>query len=191
MPAVFKAPIRPDVVNFVHTNMRKNSRQPYAVSELAGECVFDLNLQVTGFYLKVSWLHAFTTSMYIVCNLCDCVYFRPPDQCRVLGNRKSCGPYPSCEGWWYTPLWPGCFWKCILLNQNFSFFFLIYLSIARRADTKDLQWWCNLRLTLWPVTVCLLSYAGTDGWRSLSLSRYLELEYCVTSVVVKTSLTWV
>uniref|UniRef100_A0A8C9SK08 Ribosomal protein L4 n=1 Tax=Scleropages formosus TaxID=113540 RepID=A0A8C9SK08_SCLFO len=36
MPAVFKAPIRPDVVNFVHTNMRKNSRQPYAVSELAG-----------------------------------------------------------------------------------------------------------------------------------------------------------
>lgn len=37
MPAVFKAPIRPDVVNFVHTNMRKNSRQPYAVSELAGK----------------------------------------------------------------------------------------------------------------------------------------------------------
>ncbi|CAF98353.1 unnamed protein product, partial [Tetraodon nigroviridis] len=36
MPAVFKAPIRPDVVNFVHTNMRKNNRQPYAVSELAG-----------------------------------------------------------------------------------------------------------------------------------------------------------
>lgn len=39
MPAVFKAPIRPDVVNFVHTNMRKNNRQPYAVSELAGECI--------------------------------------------------------------------------------------------------------------------------------------------------------
>lgn len=36
MPAVFRAPIRPDVVNFVHTNMRKNNRQPYAVSELAG-----------------------------------------------------------------------------------------------------------------------------------------------------------
>merc|ERR1712168_1717191 len=36
MPAVFKAPIRPDIVNFVHTNMRKNNRQPYAVSELAG-----------------------------------------------------------------------------------------------------------------------------------------------------------
>lgn len=36
MPAVFKAPIRPDIVNFVHTNLRKNSRQPYAVSEKAG-----------------------------------------------------------------------------------------------------------------------------------------------------------
>nr|AAA60281.2 ribosomal protein L4 [Homo sapiens] len=36
LPAVFKAPIRPDMVNFVHTNLRKNNRQPYAVSELAG-----------------------------------------------------------------------------------------------------------------------------------------------------------
>ncbi|KAG7264426.1 hypothetical protein CRUP_022493 [Coryphaenoides rupestris] len=36
LPAVFKSPIRPDVVNFVHTNMRKNNRQPYAVSKLAG-----------------------------------------------------------------------------------------------------------------------------------------------------------
>uniref|UniRef100_A0A2K5E5P7 Large ribosomal subunit protein uL4 n=1 Tax=Aotus nancymaae TaxID=37293 RepID=A0A2K5E5P7_AOTNA len=35
-PAVFKAPIRPDIVNFVHTNLRKNNRQPYVVSELAG-----------------------------------------------------------------------------------------------------------------------------------------------------------
>ncbi|CAO2634635.1 60S ribosomal protein L4, partial [Lemmus lemmus] len=31
LPAVFKAPIRPDIVNFVHTNLRKNNRQPYAV----------------------------------------------------------------------------------------------------------------------------------------------------------------
>ena len=36
LPAVFKAPIRPDIVNFVHTNLRKNNRQPYVVSELAG-----------------------------------------------------------------------------------------------------------------------------------------------------------
>uniref|UniRef100_A0A452DKL2 Large ribosomal subunit protein uL4 C-terminal domain-containing protein n=1 Tax=Capra hircus TaxID=9925 RepID=A0A452DKL2_CAPHI len=36
LPAVLQAPIRPDMVNFVHINLRKNNRQPYAVSELAG-----------------------------------------------------------------------------------------------------------------------------------------------------------
>lgn len=36
LPAVFKAPIRPDVVGFVHTNMAKNKRQAYAVNKLAG-----------------------------------------------------------------------------------------------------------------------------------------------------------
>lgn len=37
LPAVFKAPIRPDVVNFVHQNIAKNHRQPYAVSKDAGK----------------------------------------------------------------------------------------------------------------------------------------------------------
>jgi len=36
LPCVFKANIRPDVVQFVHTNMNKNKRQPYAVSVEAG-----------------------------------------------------------------------------------------------------------------------------------------------------------
>jgi len=36
LPSVFLAPIRPDVVRFVHKNMGKNSRQPYAVSDMAG-----------------------------------------------------------------------------------------------------------------------------------------------------------
>merc|ERR1711908_100066 len=36
MPAVFLAPIRPDIVNFVHTSMNKNKRQAYAVSANAG-----------------------------------------------------------------------------------------------------------------------------------------------------------
>merc|ERR1712139_572800 len=36
LPAVFCAPIRHDVVNFVHSNVAKNKRQPYAVSRLAG-----------------------------------------------------------------------------------------------------------------------------------------------------------
>ncbi|KAH1371995.1 hypothetical protein KXX50_004671 [Aspergillus fumigatus] len=37
LPAVFTAPIRPDIVQQVHTGMAKNKRQPYAVSEKAGE----------------------------------------------------------------------------------------------------------------------------------------------------------
>ena len=32
LPAVFKAPIRPDIVSFVHDKMMKNTRQPYCVS---------------------------------------------------------------------------------------------------------------------------------------------------------------
>ncbi|CCW59627.1 unnamed protein product [Phytomonas sp. EM1] len=36
LPAVFTAPIRSDIVQFVHTNMAKNSRQAYAVNRLAG-----------------------------------------------------------------------------------------------------------------------------------------------------------
>jgi len=36
LPAVFTAPIRPDVINEVHTRMNKNKRQPYAVSKYAG-----------------------------------------------------------------------------------------------------------------------------------------------------------
>lgn len=33
---VFNAPIRPDIVQTVHTGVAKNRRQPYAVSEKAG-----------------------------------------------------------------------------------------------------------------------------------------------------------
>merc|ERR1712054_293572 len=36
MPAVFLAPIRPDIVQFVHTSMNKNRRQAYAVNKDAG-----------------------------------------------------------------------------------------------------------------------------------------------------------
>lgn len=36
LPAIFKAPIRPDVVNEVSQLMRRNRRQAYAVSEEAG-----------------------------------------------------------------------------------------------------------------------------------------------------------
>lgn len=40
LPAVFKAPIRPDIVNFVHQQVSKNSRQPYCVSKEAGKYEF-------------------------------------------------------------------------------------------------------------------------------------------------------
>jgi len=36
LPAVFTAPIRIDIVQFVHSNVAKNKRQPYAVSVEAG-----------------------------------------------------------------------------------------------------------------------------------------------------------
>jgi len=36
LPAVLIAPIRQDIVHFVHTSLRKNRRQPYAVSDWAG-----------------------------------------------------------------------------------------------------------------------------------------------------------
>ncbi|VDM21027.1 unnamed protein product [Wuchereria bancrofti] len=36
LPGVFRAPLRPDIVSFVHDQIRKNKRQPYAVSVEAG-----------------------------------------------------------------------------------------------------------------------------------------------------------
>jgi large subunit ribosomal protein L4e len=36
LPGVFQAPLRPDVVQFVHTNIAKNSRQAYAVGSVSG-----------------------------------------------------------------------------------------------------------------------------------------------------------
>jgi large subunit ribosomal protein L4e len=39
LPAVMMAPLRPDIVQFVHTNMNKNKRQAYAVNIRAGKQV--------------------------------------------------------------------------------------------------------------------------------------------------------
>jgi len=36
LPAVFRAPVRPDIVSLMHNNIAKNKRQPYCVSEPAG-----------------------------------------------------------------------------------------------------------------------------------------------------------
>lgn len=40
LPAVFRAPIRPDLVSTIHDQVRKNKRQPYAVSVEAGQWFF-------------------------------------------------------------------------------------------------------------------------------------------------------
>lgn len=48
LPVVFKAPIRPDVVNFVHQQVSMNHRQPYSVSSKAGkEFCFNLRKSVS------------------------------------------------------------------------------------------------------------------------------------------------
>jgi len=36
LPAVFRAPVRPDIVNIIHNNVSKNKRQSYCVSKVAG-----------------------------------------------------------------------------------------------------------------------------------------------------------
>ena len=36
LPAIFRAPIRPDIVSFVQQQMSMNRRHPYCVSEKAG-----------------------------------------------------------------------------------------------------------------------------------------------------------
>jgi large subunit ribosomal protein L4e len=36
LPVVFTAPVRQDIVQFVHTNLNKNRRQPHGVNTKAG-----------------------------------------------------------------------------------------------------------------------------------------------------------
>lgn len=50
LPAVFKAPIRPDVVNEIHQLMRRNNRQAYAVSEKAGK--FPYNVYAVAYFAR-------------------------------------------------------------------------------------------------------------------------------------------
>lgn len=72
------------------------------------------DLGLLSLFVRSQIRFSFTWVILFVHLLCN--DFRSPDQCWVLGYRKSCCPYPSCKRWWYSPLWPGCFWKCILLS---------------------------------------------------------------------------
>ena len=44
LPAVFRAPIRPDVVTFIHNQMAKNTRQAYCVNKDAGNLILNFIL---------------------------------------------------------------------------------------------------------------------------------------------------
>ena len=46
MPDIMLAPVRADIVNFVHTNMAKNNRQPYAVQNREGPKGLRAGMQV-------------------------------------------------------------------------------------------------------------------------------------------------
>ncbi|PIK58367.1 putative 60S ribosomal protein L4 [Apostichopus japonicus] len=80
LPAVFKAEIRTDIVNYVHTNMRQNSRQPYAVNKYAGTRLGQLDGKM-----------------------------RSPDQRRIVGYRPCCSSYSPCPWWWYPRSGQGAF----------------------------------------------------------------------------------
>ena len=45
LPAVFKAPIRPDIVSFIHHEVAKNHRQAYAVNRDAGKLSVQVNFK--------------------------------------------------------------------------------------------------------------------------------------------------
>ena len=43
LPAVYKAPIRPDIVTMIHNEIAKNHRQPYSVNVDAGELEIEMS----------------------------------------------------------------------------------------------------------------------------------------------------
>lgn len=50
------------------------------------------------------------------------------------------------------------------------------LLMLRKSEqcSKTLRWWCNLRPTLWPVTVACCQHAGTYGWRATASEQVQE-----------------
>lgn len=48
LPAVFRTPIRPDLVSFIADQVRRNKRQAHAVNTKAGKCLSFLKLDLCG-----------------------------------------------------------------------------------------------------------------------------------------------
>jgi hypothetical protein len=82
---VLLAPIRQDIVQTVHTSLRKNRRQPYAVSDWAG--------------------HQHSAEVRVRAPQCEHGLMRA---CAVLGNGPCRRSYPACLGLGYLPCRPGC-----------------------------------------------------------------------------------
>lgn len=59
LPAVFEAPIRPDIVSFIHDQVRRNKRQAHAVAELAGSFkIFSMCFIILFYFLCVIFRQA-------------------------------------------------------------------------------------------------------------------------------------
>ena len=132
LPAIFRAPIRPDIVSFVHDKMMKNTRQPYCVSwtnDPASNIINELNLYPKKTLSKAMfriiyisqnyplWSIEFAITMKDEAEMKDAPFFTGEQQsgssniCRFLGNRSRRGPYSSRQGWWHSPIWSGCLWQ--------------------------------------------------------------------------------
>lgn len=101
LPAIFSAPIRPDVVTMTHTGLAKNKRQPYSVSEKAGhqtsavsidrirqfrsQMLTYLTIGILGYRLVLSNDYKTTREL---------AAYHFPRSCRR--------PYPPCLRWWYS-----------------------------------------------------------------------------------------
>ena len=68
LPAVFKAPIRPDIVSFIHHEVAKNHRQPYCVNRDAGTNFFYKIFQIVK--QKLFYSHIFYR------RVCDLNYYK-------------------------------------------------------------------------------------------------------------------
>ncbi len=96
---MFRAPIRPDVVNFVHTNMRKNKRQPYAVSKLAGECCFKYTVEMSIQWCSTSNPCFWRLIMFESClSVCD-VFYHGMSWSDITPKCVVSGHQTSAESW--------------------------------------------------------------------------------------------
>ena len=103
LPAVFTAPIRPDIVQITHTNMAKNKRQARDTSPWAASRRTAPQTAARG-----SLLHPLTLPLHHSSPGIRCLRQGwPPDGCRVVGHRARRVPYPPCARGRHAPLWPG------------------------------------------------------------------------------------